>query len=161
MVSLVHQSIPMASPPSLSSLARMSSSTLTALPPPPCSLSSSESLLNTMPLPAAPLAAPRLLGPPNRSSKVLTGPDWEVVVVTPSSSSSESERSTLLLLESQELVTAAPESGLCLSISSHGFSSFFLDLGPGLYFGTAGGDDFFSTLALASNFLSWTSFIWR
>ena len=66
---------------------------------------------------------------------------------------SESERSTLLLLESQELVTAAPpESGLCLSISSHGFSSFFLDLGPGLYFGTAGGDDFFSTLALASYF---------
>ena len=65
---------------------------------------------------------------------------------------SESERSTLLLLESQELVTAAPESGLCLSISSHGFSSFFLDLGPGLYFGTAGGDDFFSILALASYF---------
>merc|ERR1719150_407111 len=161
MVSLVHQSIPMASPPSLSSLARMSSSTLTLTPPPPWSLSSSESLLNTMPPPAGPLAAPRVLGPPNRSSKVLTGPDWEVVVVTPSSSSSESERSTLLLLESQELVTAAPESGLCLSISSHGFSSFFLDLGPGLYFGTAGGDDFFSTLALASYFLSWTSFIWR
>ena len=65
---------------------------------------------------------------------------------------SESERSTLLLLEFQELVTAAPESGLCLSISSHGFSSFFLDMGPGIYFGTAGGGDFFSTQALASYF---------
>ena len=65
---------------------------------------------------------------------------------------SESKRLTLLLLESQELVTAVPESGLCLSISSHGFSSFFLDLGSGLYFGTAGGDDFFSSLALASYF---------
>ena len=33
------------------------------------------------------VGGPQLLGPPNRLSTVVTGPDWEVVVVTASSSS--------------------------------------------------------------------------
>ena len=38
------------------------------------------------------------------------------------------------------LVSRELESGLCLSMSSHGFKDFFLDLGPGLYLGAELGD---------------------
>ena len=39
------------------------------------------------------------------------------------------------------LVSKELESGLCLSMSSHGFRDFFLDFGPGLYLGAELGEE--------------------
>merc|ERR550519_1633901 len=100
----------------------MSSCTLTLLASPP-SLSSSESLLNTI----WSVVSLFSLEPPNRSSNVLDGSCLLVVVTV--SSSSESDLSSLLA--ALELLLAPPESGDSRSIQ--GFRAAFLDFGPGLY----------------------------
>ena len=70
----------------------------------------------------------------------------------PSPPTSESVRSTMdFLLVSREL-----ESGLCLSMSSQGLRAFFLDLGPGLYFGAELGEELLLLLASFAESYSYT-----